>query len=60
MHGGDVGAIILELRKVRVPGQEPILRILDVLNEKIKLLETKFLGLGQSKPTGEVNGTRNT
>ena len=31
----DVYKIILELRKHRVPGQEPILRLFELLNEKI-------------------------
>lgn len=41
MAGNDVNAIIAELRKTRVPGQEHILRLLEVLSDKIKLLEAK-------------------
>lgn len=41
IHGDDVTAIIAELRKTKIPGQEPLLRLIEVLGEKIKALETK-------------------
>ena len=39
MNGSDVAAILVELRKNRVPGQEPVLKLIEVLAERIKLTE---------------------
>jgi hypothetical protein len=36
MAGDDFHAIVAELRKQKVPGQEPILKLLEILNRKIE------------------------
>lgn len=41
MGGTDITAILLELRKSKVPGQEPIFHLIEKLNEKIKILEDR-------------------
>lgn len=39
MGGTDISAILAELRKSKVPGQEPIFHLIEKLSEKIKELE---------------------
>lgn len=36
LEGTDIKATLKELRKNKVPGQEPIYRMIEVLNEKIE------------------------
>ena len=38
----DLTSIIKELKKQRVPGQEPILRMIEVIFQKLSAIETKL------------------
>ncbi len=39
MSGTNVIAIISELRKTKIPGQEQMLRLVEVINERVEKLE---------------------
>lgn len=39
LQSNDIPSILKEMKKHRVPGQEPILRMIEVLFEKITILE---------------------
>jgi disulfide oxidoreductase YuzD len=49
LEGSDIPEMLKELRKNKIPGQEPILRMIEVLNENIqkkgKELEELITGL---------------
>lgn len=39
LGGDEIGPILAELRKRKVPGQEPLLRLFEILNAKIEYLK---------------------
>ena len=49
MGGNDIPAIISELRKGTVPGQEPILKMIEILDQTIKNME---VSIGANKNIG--------
>lgn len=51
MGSTDISAILAELRKSKVPGQEPIFHLIEKLNEKIIKLEAA----GVSSPNIKQN-----
>lgn len=44
MQGEDVGAILIELKRQKTPGFDPIYKLLDILNNKITELEVVIGG----------------
>lgn len=47
MEGTDIKAILIELRKIKVPGQENILRLIEVLNDKLEFTQLAVDGMGR-------------
>lgn len=56
MGGSDITAILLELRKSKVPGQEPIFHLIEKLNEKMGLLERLLNGIVDVKKGATIGG----
>ena len=55
MEGTDISAILVELRKSRVPGQEPVLKLIEVLANKVGVLERLLNGLTDVKEAAIVS-----